>query len=307
MRSKLLPYLALGILLLVVAAALPALANPLPDMLVFTHVQPYDASGPPDIQDCDEIVQYTFDGGALEFDIYVQRYFVEEPLELYEFSLDSDWPEDWTLTGFEFFHEGVGDVSAAGGSLHLEATYWNCPGFAGELVPLARVFATVDGYGEFPGAGGAALLTDGCYTGTPQEIYVEGAQAAVECGYCYQDCGFAWFCVPHEQTEGVGLTVVEGAAVGTTIEFSSGDGSGQVCDTLFETSEDWLSIEVEQVSNTYYSVSVTADAENLSQGEYTGWVSAETAACKACTRIDLTVYATTAAETSSYSAVKSLY
>ena len=296
----------LSVLALALLVAGPASANPLPEAIVFTHVQPYDGA-PPAVSDCVDIVQHTTATGELEFDVYLRPLFAQPPYGLIRLQLELEWPEDWTWLGYTVPFDGEGEVSVGSGLAWLDL-YWPTPPQSDdEVLLMFRCLLDVTGHGELDARTGHADVTAGCWGNYPMDVWMYGATAGVTCAWLDTDCWLDFQCTPYAQTDVLDLQVVEGGEVVTAVNYYVGyDGSGFPCSVIYSASEDWLGVEVEVLSETDHRITLTADSDGLAPGTYSAWLRGE-ASSVACTQVNLEVLTTVATESVSFSAVKSLY
>ncbi len=293
--------LAAGLLICAWACLLlpsaPATANPLPEAVLFFHVQPVDPlfCATNTITTCDQIVQYTGDTGLLEFDLFVMQ--LVEPLDTVIFSLQTvlQWTPGWTLMDWEFCHDGIGTVDVAGDEALVDITWWGCPQQINEVFLAARFVVDVTGHGHF---GQLEFLPSTLVLRCPPEEFIlqpftAPAEAGVECAYCFQPCDFSSPCNPQPDPTVIDLTLVQGQTAQRWIDVPiSGGDYVWPCPVTFVCTEDWMTVEAAEVEFNHWLLTLTVDTAGLPTGPYEGWVRMEDQ-CVGCTRVNLQVLTST--------------
>jgi hypothetical protein len=293
------------VLAILLAAAPPAVANPVIGCALFTHVQPYDQDAPP-IVSCSELVTHVTDTGWVDFEIYAYQIIGPAPYGIDECSFEFTWPAEWYFDEgwYPIPHGGAGTVSVVGNHAWVDVAYPGCPTTPGDLFLLLRLSFWVEGYGELapedydnsvhfcqPNWGGASYMLG------------YGAQAGVVCDYGYADCDETWGCQPDALSPLLELQVNQGDTAVRSLDFVV---QGN-CQPVFAVTEPWMSIAVGQPNaDDHYPVTLTVNTAGLALGEHEGYVSA-TDHGAACTLVALTVLDLTGVETTSWSRIKSLY
>jgi hypothetical protein len=281
-------------------AALPVLsgvcfsvgANPLPGSGTFTHVQSPSPAFCEQVQTmlCEQIVQYTEATGRLEFDLFFWSFLWGEHFDAARLSVV--WPSAWGFVEAGVCGGAHGSVDVQGNRATVNASWLpDCPTFGAAAILAARIVLDVTGPGSLeydyyqPND-----FTLGC---PPQEqpfVPLEalaGAQAGVECDYCYQDCDFDYLCHPRLTPSTLDIAVPQGLSDQFTIQVIA-YGDWDPCAPSFSATENWMGLEVEMLSEYEYLLTLTVDTQGLALGEYSGWVKGE-AECRGCTRVNLTV------------------
>ncbi|MCP4545732.1 MAG: hypothetical protein GY835_04585 [bacterium] len=304
LRSSSFKYLALILLLML---PLSAVANPLPDGLLFTHVQPANPGEIPSITSCDEIIQYTTATGEMEFDIYLKSFLYEEYLEVGNARMELEWPATWTLQSFDIPYGGTCVPDVSGNHVVLDIDFANCSAATGnEVLLLARCFITVDGPGILMSP--ATNTVSVCNPEYEMELFgsVPG-HAGVVCDYYYESCTLDHLCRPTTTVDELDLIVVSGESTSASIPYRVSTVYPGDCGATVEGSEEWMTVTMSGIQEWGdFNLLLNVDTEGLDPGNYSGWVSASSAG-RACTWIDLEVLPLIAAEEKTWSAIKAEY
>ncbi|MCK4413292.1 MAG: hypothetical protein KAY32_07100 [Candidatus Eisenbacteria sp.] len=283
------------ILAAVLVVALPPvlLANPLPEAGFMIHVQTPDPSSCTQwpASDCSQIVQYTEDQGLLEFDLFIYPVAYSD-VEIYSAAIHLDWCPDWTLQEWTICGDYEGSVTLGAHQADLDLTWSDCPETAGGIFLVGRFVLDVTGHGVVE----ASLLDGNLVIGCPPNDMEIGwlvpgrAEAGVTCGYCYEPCDYGEPCTPVLTPGTVLLDVPQGETVQTEIEaYVFGHYGLEPCwNTIFEGTEDWMSLIVDEIGDQDYILTLTVDTSSLCQGDYHGWVRG-VADCVDCSAVHLTV------------------
>ncbi len=286
--------LILGIPLLLftlsIAWIFPVRANPLPDAMVFTHVQPYepDFCSQTTITTCEQIVQYTTERGLMEFDIFIYPLaHAGQPVYAFESSF-GDWPADWQLLSTEICSPGEGTIEVIGRMAVLDLVWPTCPTPPpGEVMLACRFVFDAPTYGGPCFCFSGAFLTHGCPPNTfTVDAYASGAKSGIECAYCYTDCGFEPVCRAVLYPDEVTVEVVQGEILQEQITSSLFGGAG--CVASYDATEPWMELIVEPQGSQSDLLTVTIDTAGLDPGLYSGYVRGQSD-CAGCTRVVLTV------------------
>ena len=295
-------------LLIWVSLVLPgsAVANPLPESVIFTHVQPADPVNPPPITECSQIVQYTEATGELEFDLYL--HLVGPPYGVESLEIQLGWPESWTFTGYQVPQGGGGIISVNGNQASVELNWPDCMETEHEVLLLLRCFVTVDGLGNFGQLGypNTVMLC------SPENLLLEpemyAATAGVVCDYCYTGCWLGFLCAPTTEVPLLDLQVTQGQMVMEEILYHMDVEPGESCDALYEGTEDWMMVSGAPAGGWDHILTLVIDTTEMEPGSYTGWVRMESD-CAACTLVNLEVLShnTGVDNTASWSRIKAAY
>lgn len=279
------------------------LANPIPDALIFIHVQPADYGAPPAITTCAEIVQYTTDEGELEFDLYMKVFAPYGEFGIQEFEVSVEWPAAWTYGGYHVPFEGISDIDVNGNGATVTCFTYPCEVNTNEVILLCRIFLDVDGVGQLEGHYPASSITL-CPDPNVLEPFMVPGMAGVVCDYGFEDCDFDYLCRPHTDTHVLNLEIPMGETVSEEIMYHIY--SPLTCDQTTVGTEDWMEVSVEAVSYNDYIVTLVVDTEDMDPGDYGGWVRMESDGA-ACTWIDLTVMPLIGLDRTSWGEIKARY
>jgi hypothetical protein len=276
------------------ALAGPALANPLPEYNLYTHIQtesPYfDCTEHPGILSCEDFVQYTYHDGYLEFDLFIVCDF---DWPVYAFETVLTWEPAWSLVDWEFCHNADVDLDFYANSLELTVTWPDCATPENGLLHAARFIVDVAGEGTF-GPDGWANFWFGC---PPEPDPVPGpvhrALAGYECSYCYDRCpGGERICYADMTPDELILEVVQGGSAQEYLDAHIyGGDSYDPCPMTFSVTENWMTLEEEWTDYNDVIVTLTVDTAELGPGSYEGWLRA-TEDCRDCTKVILEVIGT---------------
>jgi hypothetical protein len=279
--------------LLLVGAALPAGANPLPSNAIFTHVQTpspsFCSQGLPFT--CEQIVQHTEATGQLEFDIFLWSMMGGMGYSFDAVRVTAQWPASWGFVDADFCGGADGSLDVQGNRLVVDATWLpDCPVLGTGVYPIARIVLDVTGHGEL-----TYLYTEpnDMTWGCPPDEYQEGlgaligAEAGVECDYCYEACDFDMMCVPHLTPTTLTVEVPRGLTDHYTIDAVVPSYEAPCSADFFPTAS-WMAVEAQQMDWENYRLTLTVNAQGLELGEYSGWVIGQ-ADCRGCCRVNLTV------------------
>jgi hypothetical protein len=269
----------------------PVAANPIPDSAVFTHVQPPNPTFCDRVStmDCEQIVQYTEAIGQLEFDIFLWPvFYTGEEVEALQFT--ATWPTSWGFVEGSLCNGAEGSINVQGNLAAVSASWLpECPTMGTDAFLVARIVLDVTGHGEFTyrydlGCG----VTWGCNEYPPFPLgALVGAEAGIECDYCYTDCGFQMTCHPQLSPATLDVDVPQGLSDQYTIQ-ATVYSYEYPCTPSFSGTESWMSLAVEQIDWDIYSLTLTVDTQGMELGEYSGWVIGQDD-CRGCTRVNLTV------------------
>ena len=281
--------LGLALLLLsglAIGGAVCAGANPLPMCATFVHVQPIDPSfcQTSTITLCSQIVQHTERDGPLEFDVFI---WIPFPQRFYDLQLQVAWPESWNYIGWEPCHDGEGAIELQAHGAALSVVWPDCPVVETQVFLAARLMLDVNGFGEMRTNAGQGWMHWEC----PEQYEVPvdalgGAQAGVECAYCFQDCRFEGPSRPRLTPQTLVFELPQGESDQQMIEATVV--SWEPDPITFACTESWMDLDVQRIDWDHYHVTVTASAQGLEPGDYQGWVRAD-GGCRDCARVDLTV------------------
>jgi hypothetical protein len=288
------------------AAAVPAVANPVIGGALFTHVRPYDPSAEP-IQFCSELVTHTEASGWVDFEIYAYQTITEPPYGVNECYFQLTWPAAWFYDEgwYPIPHGGAGTVQVAGNQAWVALTFPGCPTTAGDFFLLLRLSFWVDGYGELA----PVDYLDGISICSPYNTGADylpayGAEAGVACDYGYADCAETTACQPEAMNPLIELQVNHGQTAVRTLVFRV---PGSTCTPSFAATEPWMSLVVGPPDDDdCYQVTLTVATSELGLGYHEGYVSA-TDHGAACTLVALTVLDLTGVESASWGRIKSFY
>lgn len=281
---------------LLVATA-PSLANPLLDCAVLVHVQPFepDFCSTSTISTCEQVMQHTAETGLLEFDLFVYTPGWGFDLPVSALSGACQWPPDWQYVGHEICHGGDGLIDVVGPGALLDLYWPECPRMSGEVFLAARFLLEVPNHGkfDFPVIGTQSNIAIEC---PPDEqiLWVPltcSAEAGVVCDYCQVPCDLTASCDPQPSPSVLELQCFPGETAGGQISGSiAGHDELYICDELFvETDTDWLSHDLwHQQWEGIFEIEVEADASGLGPGTYETWLRV-IADCAGCTRVVLNV------------------
>ncbi len=299
------PGIALAGLILTCAPILwtgPAVANPLPDAAVFTHVQSHD----PDfctattISSCDQIVQVAGESGLVDFGIFHQPLgTMSEPIE--QFTFEIEWSEDWSFHSIDVCC-GSPEWSLTPHGMELTIDVGSAYSLS-EFFPVARITLDV------PPLAGSFVFTDASVTlagWNPMWLYGVEARAAVGCGDCSVPCDFADRCLARADTDLIRMTApVGGTAEATFHGWASG--LNPLCDVIFYPEAPWLLLDVVTSPTGGYDITVTADATGLAPGNHTGWIVGYTPSCSSCFQVLLTVTGGSPTQYETWGTIKHLF
>lgn len=270
--------------------ALPGVApaNPMPEAAVFVHVQP-PAPGSPPLSDCAQLVQYTSASGELQFDLYLKCFVCEPGYPLSSLTLELEWDGDWTWLGYELPAGAEGSVSAVGNRASVSLAWPECPPSSGEVLHLLRCFLSVTGPGRLGSTGEPGEALVGCPPETmPLFLWIESAQAGVDCAYCWTDCNYGAVCTPATATPLLTLAVPQGTLISESVDFTAYGGAWP-CPFQAIGSEPWMQVTTETLGEPgSYRATLSVDTGLLEPGHYGGWLRGESE-CVACTRVELEV------------------
>jgi hypothetical protein len=283
--------LVLGIpWLLISALVLPAGANPTPSSVAWVHVQAPNPAFCQQVQTlpCDQIVSHTEATGQLEFDLFFTARFLGDHYDGAEFGVT--WPAAWGFVEAGICGGAQGSVSVYGNrAMALASWLPQCPELDSNAVLVARIVLDVTSHGRLEYNGQPLLVIWGCppdENRAPLE-WAEGAEAGVECAYCYDDCHFDYHCRPELTPETLDITIPQGDTDQFTIDVDA-VGDPQPCVPAFSGTESWMAVGVEQINWYTFLLTLTVDTQGLGPGEYSGWVIGQSE-CRGCTRVNLTV------------------
>jgi hypothetical protein len=268
----------------------PAGANPWPEYLMFTHVQPPDPTFCDRISTmrCDEIIQYTEATGQLEFDLFLWRWL---GYSFDSLAVTATWPATWGFVEASLCNGGQGSIDVQGNRAVVGASWLpDCPQVADAFL-VARFVLDVTENGEFEMGNGPQYLIVGCppYERNEDLELWAPAEAGVECEYCYQDCDFDHVCRPGLSPRTLDITLPQGCSDRYTLTgYSGADPPEYMCPPSFSVTEGWMESAVEPLGEFEYRLTLTVHTQGLEPGDYSGWVTMEQD-CRACTRVNLTV------------------
>jgi len=280
-----------GCLLIAAAMPQPALANPLPEAVIYYHVQPVDPNfcTQTTVTSCPQIVQYTEATGIMEFDLFLMTAYGSE-LPVYGLETIVDWPWTWNLLEWEICNGGTGMVDIYYNQAILDLSWPSCPP-AGELFRAMRFVVEVTGYGNF---GQHDWHESWIHVECPPDVMdlspmVASATAGVQCGYCFQPCDFHDPCHPHPTPESLELVLRQGQSVQREIDvFISGGEYPWPCPVTFVPSESWLTVDPVATDYNQWLLTVNIDATGLPLGYYEAWIRMVDE-CIGCTKVYLEV------------------
>lgn len=266
------------------------LANPVPDIIIYTHVQETSGSGycGTTVTECASVAQSTTLTGQLDFQFFYHRYYtgVGEPTLI---EMTVEWPAGWVPLDAEIC-TGYGDMSIGGNS----ASFTIYPDGAPEvdeffLLASLRMFAG-PGQTSFRRPINVQTIPP-APSGYDWSASGVGARVGLECGncssYCYRSGGVGP-CWPRFDPNPLTLTAAVGQLASATVRVASGGLTE--CDVTYQASEPWMQLDVVPVYPRYEDdVTVTADATGLSPGVYHGWINADVGDCYECGKVILTV------------------
>lgn len=287
----------------------PVHANPIPDVLIYTHVQPANSNfcNECTIDSCDAIAQNSDLTGYLDFDFFYDRGFagMGDPV-LVEMTVS--WPQEWVHGDAEICsgESGVVDIqgNVAQFTIYPDET-------SGSFFLLARIVLNVTGYGVVE-VYDCHVQTDSLVAGLHAipTWYVGGvgARAGLECGDCSYYCGRSggpYPCYPEFTPETLELEVVQGEVAHGEIVANSL--ALEECPTVFEASEDWMELEIETIGYEEHLITVTIDTSTMLPGIHEGWVTGDVGDCQECAKVRLIVHDYIAVSRKSWGAVKGIY
>jgi hypothetical protein len=293
-------------LVILLGALGAALANPIPNYIIYSHVQPVggDFCGDLPINGCSGLVQSTTLGGPLEFDLFLWQYVDDPYWPCDSLLVPLEWPPDWSFVS----HDVCGTTGASftpssgGGVLHVPSLegYGPNPHWRG----LLRVVLDVSSPGWFK-----ILDVGDCV------VFTTDVRAGLECGNCAWPCTWGPFGLygasfpSLEPTElelraETGMSAVGEIGVGL-YDIQTGEHISYV------SAESWLSLESRSIPPGYYDrayeVTVTAHADSLDPGVYEGWVEVQRMRCSECARVVFTVVPSTGVQAETWGSVKNRY
>lgn len=265
-------------------------ANPIPDSAIFTHVQSPNPAFCDQVStlDCEAIVQYTEATGRLEFDVFLwPLFYMGEQVQDLHFT--ATWPASWGFVEASLCNGAEGSIDVQGNLATVSASWPDCPTMGADAFLVARIVLDVTEHGEFAYRYDLDYgITWGCHEYPPTWLgALEGAEAGIECGYCYTDCGFQMLCHPQLSPATLDVEIPRGLSDQYTIDAIVYSWE-EPCTPSFSGTESWMSLAVEQIDWERYTVTLTVDTQGLGPGEYSGWVIGEDD-CRDCTRVNLTV------------------
>ncbi len=275
----------------------PGDANPLPGEVLLVHIQPVDPDfcDEPTITTCEEIVQHTAAAGQLEFDVFSYPLawlpYAPDEIGLTSFAGEISWPAEWNLVSAEICNGGEGSIETNGpNQLTMDAEWPDCPGMNLDkpVLPVARIVLDVTVEGEL------RVETSGCSVGCPDSGTYSCwpdtgiGRAGGECGWCARECGMGWPCRLYHFAEILEIEVEEGASVMQSIDATAGLNCPPYPMAIGETSDEWLGVDIIWQNGYDCTIDVTADAGDLGQGVYQGWVRS-VLECATCTPVIVTV------------------
>ncbi|MCB1163745.1 MAG: hypothetical protein R3C71_10375 [Candidatus Krumholzibacteriia bacterium] len=138
------------------------------------------------------------------------------------------------------------------------------------------------------------------------------AVVGVDCDYYSESCPPRQHCWPMAEMPLRELQVPAGGTVQTNLYFAIFPHSWEGCPVSCQGTEPWMLVEpVRAGERSWYTVSLTANAEGLSPGMHLGWVQVDSGNSRACTEIELEVLDVTGVPPPdhgiSWGRVKSLY
>jgi hypothetical protein len=266
----------------------PALANPLPEAMMFVHVHPPDGSFCTDhgIASCGDIVQYTSLSGVLEFDVFLVFAVGDPGMPVHHLSLPLELTMGWSLLDWEFCQGGVGTVTDLGNHLLVDADWPGCPPFTGDPLLLVRLLINVTGFGELAqDYSQETHLVMGCPPEWDMWPMLAAGQAGVECSYCYQPCSGASPCHPVPATNRVQLTGEVGELLEADLPFQVfGDEFFYSCTFQAVPSASWLQANAVHLDGIDWNVHLTVDTSQLAPGFHWCWLRGE-ADCTGCAEV----------------------
>jgi hypothetical protein len=282
------PLAALALFL--AAAALPAGANPLPATGIFTHVQaPNPSFCAPHPFTCEQIVQYTEATGQLEFDLFFWSFMSGSVFDAVQ--VTAQWPASWGFVDADFCNGADGTLDVQGNQLAVNATWLpDCPVLETGVYHFARIVLDVTGHGELSYSYTQPhSVMWGCPPGEHAETLgaLVGAEAGVECDYCFEQCDFDMQCIPRLTPTTLAVEVPRGLTDHYTIDAVVPSYEAP-CQAEFHPSANWMTVATRQIDSENYRLTLTVNTEGLELGEYSGWVIGQ-ADCRGCCRVNLTV------------------
>jgi hypothetical protein len=280
------PLVGLAILLLATGAAW---GNPVPLVLLMTHVQPAGGAfcDRMPIQSCDQIVQDTALRGTLDFDLILHWLPYDDPPDCDDLSVMVRWPDDWGFVRAEV----CGNLGSSfqplvhGGIVRLP-TLQGVP-LGTDQLGIARFTLDAFSFGRFE-------ITEGSPESGCMDWWL-GASVGRVCGTChpYDPCTHDGYEMPQMDPEQVELQAGTGEDANGSLVFHS-NCDCYTPDISVTTDDPWMSLDVEMTHGAEdygprSAITVTAHAEGLDPGVYEGWVEGRRPDCSICARVLFTV------------------